>query len=143
MPCLPTHWHNLHASVVHRRCSVCMVPTASQILYLEDLSIAGSTAVAVEEVGGAPHSADVAVIAVELPLGQVILEEIALQAAVLTECSPTMAARGLDGLASVAQGADNFAHIGPAQAMPFASVLHRDKTQSQLAPTDPTYRSRW
>ena len=65
----------------------------------------------VKEVGGTPHAADFAVITVEVPLGRVVLKEVAFQAAVLTKCCPTAAARGLNWLLCAAQGTDNFTYI--------------------------------
>ena len=91
--------------------------------YLQALGIAGPTAVAVEKIGSTTHSAEVAVVAVKVSLGWVILKEVAIEATVLTKRSPTLNAGGLNRLPCTTQGADDLAHVLSIQAVPLASTL--------------------
>ena len=66
---------------------------------------------AVKKVGSTTHSAKIAVVAVEMSFGWVILEEIAFEATVLTKSSPTLVAGGLNRLPCITQGADDLTHV--------------------------------
>ena len=78
---------------------------------------------AVEKIGSTTHSAEVAVVAVKVSLGWVILKEVAFEATVLTKRSPTLNAGRLDRLSCTTQGADDLAHVLSIQAVPLASIL--------------------
>ena len=83
------------------------------VLHLQGGGIAAATGVAVEEVIHPAYAADAAGRTMELLLGDIILEEAALEAGVCPEGHPTANAGRADRLAQRAQRADDLAHPRP------------------------------
>ena len=88
------------------------------------LGVAAATGVAVKEVFPTTDSTDSALIAVELLPGQVIIEEVALQACPGSKGCLTLGAVSRNGLPRVTHSADHFFDVLSIQLVSFCRILH-------------------
>lgn len=95
----------------------------AHVAVLQGHAVAAVAGGAVEEVGAAADAADAAVAAVELLLAGVIVEKVALHAAVAAEGDAAGGAGRGDGLPGVAERADDLGHLLAVQLVPLLGVL--------------------
>lgn len=137
--CVPTRQHcdgpyavkkvlEAHRAVlVHAVCH-------TNVAVLKCDAVAAIAGAAVKEVGAAAHSAYAAVVTVELLLGGVVVEKLALHAAVAPERHAAGAAFCCYWLPGVAQGTDDLRDLLAVKLVPLLWVLHRAHMSAQEVP---------